>query len=337
MTTSEGQPKLHLDKSEIEQVDVTIPDDAASVDKTEVQFVENILPAGNRDYGDTAVRHTSERSGISGTMKDNEAKAWYKRKTVIAAGAISAAGAVIVGHQFVTAADQINQITSSLDNESRLTSVPVVGEDFFETNTIQIPAAEKIPTAENSVESNIDKLYSQLESEKERAISDMQEFMSPSEKALVNRNFPSDKSAYSNADVLADHSIGLWAVSNVDGQSGASAEEEALYELIIDKGHSSFNVGISRIQQGVTLDIFETTGSLPNPEGKFANVELGDDEARLIPLRDVYDGKEATGLFRLYETNSGNQSWRLMESYGDTTTGYNEALAALIEKEARQN
>lgn len=155
MTTSEGQPKLHLEKSEAEKVDVTIPDNAASVDKTEVQFVENILPADERDYGDTAVRHASERSGISGMMKNNEAKPWYRRKTVIAAGAISAAGVAIVGQQFATAADQISQITSPSDNESRLTSVPIVGQDFFETNTIQIPVqtelTEEVPEADRYV------------------------------------------------------------------------------------------------------------------------------------------------------------------------------------------
>lgn len=147
MTTPEGQPKIQLDK---QASDVTIPESPAAINETKVQFIENVKPDDQREYGDVPVRHVSEQNNVGGMMKKNEAKPWYKRKTVIAAGAISAAGVAIAGQQFATAADKINQITNFPDNEARLTSVPIVGQDFFETNTIQIPAAA------NSVESRTD-------------------------------------------------------------------------------------------------------------------------------------------------------------------------------------
>ncbi|MDI9960738.1 MULTISPECIES: hypothetical protein [unclassified Rhodococcus (in: high G+C Gram-positive bacteria)] len=249
-------------------------------------------------------------------------------------GAVVVVGALIFGGTLLYGKSQVDEIKDAMaSSDSQSASVEGAAGSVNSVTRYDTADLEAMDSSEfRSLDANvrINHLARTLDGWRADTLAIMRKYMSPEQAALVDAQLPSNKSDYSDQDILNAYAIDVFDAS-VQGDTVKDNEEgRKLLSVVVDPDHPNYATLSAQIGNGKggILSVFKASeNSYPRiVSEKFMDLNVGSGGAAIIRNTGVQDGKEYLSLFELLRSSDGAQSWILKASYRPNDPAVAEAI-----------
>lgn len=179
--------------------------------------------------------------------------------------------------------------------------------------------------------------YAQLfDEQKDKAWSIMRKYMTPTQDALVKNNFPTDKAAYTDQDILNRYAIDTFDASVQGSDPEDINKGRKMHSVIMDPSNPNFTRTVELIGngQGGVINVMQSTGpDYPRIKNTtFRGHAIGENGAEIIYAQNINDGTAGYALFTLIETPEGATVWQHTDQFATTDMSIQHDIAQAIEK-----
>lgn len=267
------------------------------------------------------------------------------RKVILGAGVMSAliGAGVFLGSTINDApkegpvAGSVEADTNSgIDNQENTGSISGA-EDGLEINTYDRNAVDALSyvgfsTLENEV--RVQRYAAELDAKKDKALEIMRQAMTPEQNALITNDFPKNKAAYSDQEILNRYAIDTYDASIQGAGEDGQKEGRKMQSVIMSPDNPNFSAMIEKITgDNGLISVLKATG----PDySRLRNTtlrghEIGENGAEVIYARNTYTGQEGYSLFTLVEAPNGDTIWQHTDQFATTDMSIQYDIAQAVE------